>query len=75
MDRNRGSKFDDRIVDALPVEDVFRPAIDRTGDHAKEILQAQGHSGPMMGLDLGHRDHDISRQQGLGQPEFGKRGE
>ena len=59
MDGNRRGEFDDGVVDPLPVQDVLRPAVHGAGDNPKEILEAERHAGPVMGLDLGHRDDHI----------------
>ena len=75
VDGDCGGEFDDGVVDALPVEGVVRPAVDRAGECAEEVLQTEGDAGPVVGLDLGHRDDDVGREERFGEPEFVEGGE
>jgi len=75
MDGDGGGEFDDGVVDALPVQGVLRPAVDRAGECAEEVLQAEGDAGPVVGFDLGHRDDDVGGEERFGEPEFVEGGE
>jgi len=48
----RAVDIQDAPVDPLPMENVFRPAIDRAGDGAEHVFQAERHARPMVRLHL-----------------------
>ena len=50
--RARQGDVDDAVVDAAPVEFIFRPAVADAGDGAEEVFERQRGAGPVMRLQL-----------------------
>ena len=63
------------VVDAVHVQDVLRPAVDRARHHAEEVLHAGGHPRPVMRLQLRHRDDEVGREQLHRQRQLAQAGE
>ena len=59
-------QFSDGVVDALPMEDVLRPALDVAWNASEQILEAERYAGPVVRFDLRHRNHDVGREHGFG---------
>ena len=70
VNRDGHCELDDGVVDALPMQNVFWPAIDRAGQNPERILKAQRDACPMVSLDLRHGDHDVRGLDRRGEPDF-----
>ena len=57
-----GREVENRRVDAMDVQHIFRPAVHGAGHHAEEILHTAGHPGPVMSLELRQRDNQVGSQ-------------
>ena len=71
---NCGAKVGNTSLSAMPVEEVFGPAVFHAGDNPKEVLSAQCHPGPVVGFHLGHGHQVIGFQHCFGKPEMAQPG-
>jgi hypothetical protein len=69
-----GVQVEDAVVDALPVEGVFGPAVDGSGDDAEEVLHGERDPCPVVSLELGHRDEEVGVEHGARQVEVAQVG-
>ena len=67
---DRGRHVHDRLLQARPVQHVLGPAVDPARDDAEHVLERQRHAAPVMGLHLGHRNHQVRLQHRQRQPQL-----
>src|SRR5471030_7117 len=75
MRRNRGVDIEDASIDALPMQQVFRPAIGNTRHYAEQVLHAQGDPSPVVCFHFGQRDDEVARQDRTREPQAVEAGE
>src|SRR5262245_5076863 len=73
--RERTVDVDDALVDACPVEHVLGPSVDGARYYSKHVLHRKRHARPVMALELGHRDDQVSLEHGVGKVEMSQAGE
>lgn len=64
---DRGVDVEDGFGDAVIVQHVLRPAVDDTRHDTEEVFHAAGNAGPVVRLELGHRDNEVRFEQRLGK--------
>ena len=65
MNRSRGANIQYAFMDAVPVQNAFRPAVLHPRNDAEHVLHTQRDSGPVMGLHLRHRNNEVRVEHSL----------
>src|SRR5207247_10960796 len=68
--RDGALDVDDALVESRPVKHVLRPSVHRAGNHAEQILEGEGHAGPVVRLQLRHGDQQIGPEYRLREREL-----
>src|SRR5690348_14121447 len=58
------------LVDASPMQWIFRPAVDVSWNQPKQILHGKGSAGPVVRLHFGQRDQQIAGERGVWKIEL-----
>jgi len=69
MDGNCGAQIEDRFLDAMPMEDILRPAVLVPGNHPEHVLHAERNPGPVVCFYLGHGNQKIRAEYRPREPE------
>src|SRR5271166_6618537 len=59
VNRNGGAEIEDAFLNAVPVEDILRPSVSCARNYAEYIFHAESDAGPVVGLDLRHRNQEV----------------